>query len=66
MSFLFNWKAALVCRETLVVAGVDGEWMEILSLTFLGNTVLSLNPLENLLCTLAVLYGSSLCDPQSQ
>ena len=44
MSFLFNWKAALVCRETLVVAGVDGEWMEILSLTFLGNTVLSLNP----------------------
>ena len=44
LSFLFNWKAALVCRETLVVAGVDGEWMEILSLTFLGNTVLSLNP----------------------
>lgn len=44
LSFLFNWKAAPVCRETLVVASVDGEWMEILSVTFLGDTVLSLNP----------------------
>ena len=45
LNFHFNWKAAPVFHETLVVAGVDGEWMEILSLTCLGNIILSLNPL---------------------